>query len=77
MFIIGTTLSPTTAADHLFPILSGATTDFARPFAMTYPAHVNTASPLPPIRLDHLVFSGSQHTLADDQLWGVTKGLLS
>ena len=76
VWIIGTTLSPTTAAAHLFPIVSGATSDFSRPFAMSYPHHVNTDETLPPIRLRHLQFRGDERTLRDTQLWGVYKGIL-
>ena len=76
VWIIGTTLSPATAAAHLFPIVSGATTDFSRPFAMTYPRHVNTDETLPPIRLRHLQFRGREGALPANQLWGVIRGVL-
>ncbi len=72
----GTTLSPATAAAHLFPIVSGATRDFFRPFAMSYPRHVDTTETLPPIRLRHLQFRCHERTLPDNQLWGVVRGLL-
>ena len=42
VWIIG---SPTSAG--FFPIISGATTDFVHPFAMTYPRHVDTDTMLP------------------------------
>lgn len=76
VWIIGTSLSPTTAAAHLFPIVSGATRDFAHPFAMSYPRHPNTNKTLPPIRLRHLQFEGPQRTLPTNQLWGVYRGIL-
>ena len=76
VWIIGTTLSPATAPAHFFPIVSGATRDFSRPFAMSYPRRVNTAAPLPPIRLRHLRFHGRERTLRDNQLWGVRTGIL-
>lgn len=76
VWIIGTALSPTTAAAHLFPIVSGATSDFSRPFAMSYPRHPNTDKTLPPIRLRHLQFEGSEGTLPTNQLWGVYRGML-
>ena len=76
VWIIGTTLSPTTAAAHLFPIVSGATSDFSRPFAMSYPRHPDTNKTLPPIRLRHLQFEGPQGTLPMNQLWGVYRGIL-
>ena len=76
VWIIGTTLSPATAAAHLFPIVSGATSDFSRPFAMSYPRHVNTDETLPPIRLCHLQFLGRERALPANQLWGVVRGVL-
>jgi hypothetical protein len=76
VWIIGTSLSPTTAAAGFFPIVSGATTDFARPFTMTYPRHVDTGDELPPIRLGHVQFLGPERTLPDTQLWGVARGVL-
>jgi hypothetical protein len=60
-----------------FPIISGATTDFVRPFAMTYPNHVDTSQPLPPIRLKRLQFLGVDHRIPARQLWGVVLGPLS
>jgi hypothetical protein len=77
VWIIGTSLSPSTAAQHIFPIVSGATQDFSHPFAMTYPRHVNTNRMLPPIRLDHLRFHGAAQSVPADQLWGVEFGPLS
>ena len=76
VWIIGTSLSPTTVGAHLFPIVSGATTDFARPFAMSYPHRINSDEALPPIRLRHLQFLGDEGTLPDNQLWGVKRGIL-
>ena len=76
VWIIGTSLSPATAAAHLFPIVSGATTDFSRPFAMSYPRHVDTTETLPPIRLRRLQFEGDERTLPVNQLWGVIRGIL-
>jgi hypothetical protein len=76
VWIIDTKDSPATAAAHYFPIVSGATTDFSRPFAMTYPRHVNTAKTLPPIRLRHLQFHGDEHAVPTRQLWGVLAGAL-
>ena len=76
VWIIGTTLSPATAAAHLFPIVSGATSDFSRPFAMSYPRHVDTTETLPPIRLRRLQFRGDERTLPANELWGVVRGIL-
>jgi hypothetical protein len=78
VWIIDTADSPATAAAHYFPIVSGATSDFSRPFAMTYPRHVNTTdATLPPIRLRHLQFRGDEHAVPARQLWGVRAGALS
>jgi hypothetical protein len=78
VWIIDTADSPATAAAHYFPIVSGATGDFSRPFAMTYPRHVNTTdATLPPIRLRHLQFRGDEHLVPAQQLWGVRAGVLS
>lgn len=71
VWIIG---SPTSAG--FFPIISGATTDFVHPFAMTYPRHVDTDTMLPPIRLFHLHFRGPAHAVPGTQLWGVKLGVL-
>jgi hypothetical protein len=76
VWIIGTALSPATAAAHLFPIVSGATSVFSRPFAMSYPRHVDTTETLPPIRLRRLQFQGDESTLPETQLWGVKSGEL-
>jgi len=76
VWIIGTALSPTTAADGFFPIISGATRDFSHPFAMSYPRRVNTNTTLPPIRLRHLRFRGPDRTVPERQLWGVELGVL-
>ena len=71
VWIIGTATSA-----GFFPIISGATTDFVHPFAMTYPRHVDTDTTLPPIRLFHLRFCGPAHVVPDTQLWGVRLGVL-
>jgi hypothetical protein len=76
VWIIPTALSPTTAAAGLFPIVSGATSDFSHPFAMSYPRHVNTSTMLPPIRLRHLEFRSAGRNVPDTQLWGVELGVL-
>ena len=71
VWIIGTATSA-----RFFPIISGATTDFVHPFAMTYPSHVDTDTMLPPIRLFHLQFRGPAHAVPATQLWGVKLGVL-
>jgi hypothetical protein len=76
VFIIDTADSPATTTMGLFPIVSGATRDFAHPFTMTYPRHVNPAAMLPPIRLFHLEFRGPERTVPETQIWGVAKGPL-
>jgi hypothetical protein len=76
VWIVDTALSPATAAAHLFPIVSGATSVFSRPFAMSYPRHVDTTETLPPIRLRRLQFQGDESTLPETQLWGVKSGEL-
>jgi hypothetical protein len=75
VWIIGTSLSPATAAAGLFPIVSGATKDVSHPFAMTYPRHPNVNA-LPPIRLRHLKFRGPDGAVPGRQLWGVKMGAL-
>jgi hypothetical protein len=75
VWIIATALSPATAPAKLFPIVSGATRNFAHPFTMTYPRHVNTNRPLPPIRLRHLQLRGAAG-VPGRQLWSVTSGPL-
>ena len=75
VFIIDTMDSPATAAMGLFPLVSGATEDFAHPFTMSYPRHPNTAKTLPPIRLRHMKFSGPGRTVPANQLWGVASGI--
>ena len=77
VWIIGTSLSPSTKAQGIFPIISGATRDFSHPFAMTYPRYVNTSAMLPPIRLRHLRFDGASQSVPANQLWGVEFGTLS
>jgi hypothetical protein len=76
VWIIDTADSPATAAAHSFPIVSGATSSFSRPFAMTYPSYVNTTATLPPIRLRHLQFHATEHAVPARQLWGVLTGAL-
>jgi hypothetical protein len=74
VWIIDTADSPATASAGLFPIVSGATRDFAHPFTMTYPRHVDAAATLPPIRLFHMEFRDPERTVPETQLWGVAKG---
>jgi hypothetical protein len=71
VWIIGTS-----APDGFFPIISGATSDFSHPFAMSYPRHIDTDETLPPIRLRHLKFEGPNRAVPETQLWGVVLGVL-
>jgi hypothetical protein len=43
---------------------------------MSYPRNVDTAAPLPPIRLRHLKFRGPNGGVPAKQLWGVAKKVL-
>jgi hypothetical protein len=54
-----------------FPIVSGSTTDFEHPFAMSYPED-QYANPerLQQIIVRRLQFVGNEHALRDTQLWG-------
>jgi hypothetical protein len=66
VFIIDTADSPATAPTR-FPIISGSTTDFTHPFAMTIdgnPAH----KPFPHITVQRL--RGNPAHVSDIQLWG-------
>ena len=75
VWIIGSSLAPN--AHGYFPIISGATANFAHPYSMTYPNHIDTNEPLPPIRLAPLHFLGPDHSIPARQLWGVVLGPLS
>jgi hypothetical protein len=68
---------PHATADGYFPILNASTTDFARPFAMTYPRdqYANDQR-LQQIELRRLQFRSNEHTLPDSQLWGAHQGVL-
>ena len=67
VWIIDTADSPATAADGYFPLVSGSTTDFTHPFAMTIhgnPAHKR----FPQIKVQHL--RGNPDHVRVSQLWG-------
>jgi hypothetical protein len=64
VFIIDTPDSTNTPG--YFPIISGSTTDFTHPFAMTYPK--NPDHQPAQIRLDRL--NGNPTSVPADQLWG-------
>ena len=62
--------SPATAPTY-FPIVSGSTSDFSRPFAMSLvPAEYQSDHQLLQIRVRHLQFLTDDKTLPDTQLWG-------
>jgi hypothetical protein len=76
VWIIDTADSPTTAPEY-FPIVSGSTTDFSRPFAMTYPRdQCANDKRTQQIQVRHLQFVSKDHTLRDRQLWGAHMGVL-
>ena len=76
VWILDFDASPETAPAW-FPIVSGSTTDFSHPFAMTYPQdqYANPAR-TQQIIVRRLQFVGDQHTLRDTQLWGAHIGVL-
>jgi hypothetical protein len=60
-----------------FTIVNGSTTDFSRPFAMTYPQDQQAADQrLQQITIRRLQFLSSEHTVPDRQLWGALFGVL-
>ena len=66
--------SPMTAPTY-FPIVSGSTTDFNRPFAMALvPAEYRSDHQLLQIRFRRLQFQTDEQTLPETQLWGVHFG---
>ena len=68
---------PHATADGYFPILNASTTDFSRPFAMTYPRdQYATDQRLQQIEVRRLQFRSDERTLAGSQLWGAHQGVL-
>lgn len=60
-----------------FTIVNGSTTDFRRPFAMTYPRDQQAADQrTQQIKLRRLQFLSNEHTVPDRQLWGALFGVL-
>jgi hypothetical protein len=77
VWIIDTVHSPATAADGYFPLISGSTRNFSRPFVMDYPRSTcPTDKPTRQIRVRHLKLLGNEHTVPDRQLWGTRFGVL-
>ncbi|MGI5519192.1 hypothetical protein [Streptomyces sp. CA-106131] len=76
VWIIDTADSPSTASQGHFPLVSGSTTDFAHPYAMTFTHSADgngghrTAVPMQ-IRVARLM--GNPSHVPAGQLWGVTK----
>ena len=76
VWIIDTADSPTTAASGYFPIVNAATSDFARPFAMSLSqTEVDNHETLH-IYVAQLQFQADK-TLTDQQLWGAHFGVLT
>lgn len=77
VWIIDTADSPSTAPAY-FPIVSGSTTDFSNPFAMSLPRNAQaTGDSTPPIIARRLQFLSEEHTLPNRQLWGVLRGAVT
>jgi hypothetical protein len=76
VWILDFDASPETAPAW-FPIVSGSTTDFSHPFAMTYPQdqYANPAR-IQQIIVRRLQFVSDEQTLRDTQLWGAHVGVL-
>ena len=70
VWIIDTSAAPSTAAGY-FALINGSTTDFSRPFAMTY-----AQEPPTQIRVDHLLFSPTG-TVPGIQLFGADFGVVN
>jgi hypothetical protein len=60
-----------------FTIVNGSTTDFSRPFAMTYPRDQQAADQrTQQIKVRRLQFLSNEHTVPDRQLWGALFGVV-
>ena len=67
VFVIDSKDAPT--ASPYFPIVLASTTDFAHPFAMSFPGKSDPAHRLfPQIKVQHL--TGNPANVPNDQLWG-------
>jgi hypothetical protein len=77
VWIADAAILPTPPPAGYFPIVSGSTTDFSRPFAMTYPRDQQaTDRRLQQITARRLQFRSNEHTVPDRQLWGAHFGVL-
>ncbi len=75
VWIIDSADSPATAAAQLYPLVSGSTTDFVHPFAMTFPGHTEPSDKrLPQILVRHLI--GNPTNVPNRLLWGTHSGAL-
>jgi hypothetical protein len=76
VFILGTPYSPP-GEPRFFPLISGATTNFSRPYTMDYPRGAHpTDDQMPSIVLRHLKFVGEEHRVPERQLFGTYIGVL-
>jgi hypothetical protein len=70
-------ISRTPPPSGFFPIVNASTTDFARPFAMSYPRDQQaTGQRLQQIEIRRLQFLSEERSLPDRQLWGAHFGVL-
>jgi hypothetical protein len=81
VWIVDTADSPATAAAGYSPLVNGSTTDFTRPFAMTYPAGAAPADePAPQIHVSRLRVCAdadpAERAVPGRQLWGTLLGVL-
>jgi hypothetical protein len=76
VFIVGTPYSPP-GEPGFFPLISGATTKFKRPYTMDYPRGAHPADePTPHIILRRLKFVCKQRRVTERQLFGTYFGVL-
>jgi hypothetical protein len=76
VFVVATPYSPP-GQPGFFPLISGATRNFSRPYAMDYPRGAHpTDDPTPHILLRHLKFTGDEHRVIERQLFGTYFGVL-
>ena len=73
VWIIDPTGSPEAG---FFAIVSSATRNLSRPYAMDYAGAVAAGEPPEPIRVRHLKFTGKNHLLSNRQLWGAIPGAI-
>lgn len=76
VWIVDTRDSPDTGADDIAPLVNGSTTNFARPYAMTYPRKANPGTEAATqIVVRHLRVRCSG-AVPERQLWGLRFGVL-